>query len=126
MNRTCLLSRAYDGPMIFNGQEIFYSPLVNEILRETKNGFFYGSGQDAQTEFLGVCEAFLVMSLCSAGRLQELQELRRTTQEMRNRTVLDFALEHAAEIERVKPQFVERVHAVLASTVEGTAPGKSH
>lgn len=125
MNRQCLLSRAYDGvPMTFNGKPIYYSPLVNEVLRETKNGFFYGNDNSDQTEFLGVCEAFLIMSLYADGNFAEVRRLREIGQAERNKAVLDFALENEAEIERAKPDFVARIKSAMAATVEGTMPGK--
>jgi hypothetical protein len=111
--------------MKFKGREIYYSALVNEILRETKNGFFYGEGNDEQTQFLGLCEAFLFMWLYSTGDREQANRLRDMTIEQRNREVLTFALENEDEIEAVKPQFVERVKSVMAANVEGTGPGKS-
>ena len=126
MNRTCLLSLAYDGaPMVFNGQPIYYSALVNEVLRELKNALFYGSPDDkSHTEFMGLCEAFLVMYLYAKRDMAAVKELRGMSQDDRSKAILDFAIEHEDEIERIKPEFVLRVKAVMAAGVEGTAPGK--
>jgi hypothetical protein len=125
MKRECLLSRSYTGPpMLFAGREIFYSALVNEILRELRTAFFTGDGDGTQTHHAGLCEGILIMHLLAEGKRQEVQDHRNLAREARAAAVLDFAIEHEAEIEAIKPEIIARMEAAMASMVESEEPGK--
>jgi hypothetical protein len=125
MKRECLLSRSYTGPpMLFAGREIFYSALVNEILRELRTAFFTGDGDGTQTHHAGLCEGIMVMHLLAEGKRAEIHALRSMTREERAAAVLDFAIEHDAEIESLKPEIIARMEAAMAAMVESEEPGK--
>jgi hypothetical protein len=125
MKRDCLLSRTYTGgPMTFNGVDIHYSALVNEIVREFKTAFFCGDGPGDQTHFLGMAEGLMIMKLMAEGDFKTIGELRQMARPERHGIVLTFALMHEAEIERLKPELIARLEATLAATVESAEPGK--
>jgi hypothetical protein len=125
MKRECLLSRSYSGPpMIFNGREIIFSALANEILRELRTAFFTGDGDGQQTHHAGLCEGVLVMHLLAEGKRAELMELRGMTRDQRAARVLDFAIEHEEQIETIKPEIIARMEAAMAAMVESEQPGK--
>jgi hypothetical protein len=125
MKRECLLSRTYTGaPMLFAGREIFYSALVNEILRELRTAFFTGDGDGTQTHHAGLCEGIMIMHLLAEGKRKEVQEHRDLSREVRAAAVLDFAIEHEEEIESLKPEIIARMEAAMAAMVESEEPGK--
>ena len=126
MKRDCLLSKSYTaGPLTFNGTEIAYSGLANEILREFKTAFFCGDGAGDQTHYSGICEGILVMFLLAQRNFSYLSDLRVMPREQRHSVVLSFAMEHEEEIARLQPEILARVEAAMAASVESAELGKS-
>tara|TARA_R110000868_G_scaffold18475_1_gene81237 strand:+ start:750 stop:1112 length:363 start_codon:yes stop_codon:yes gene_type:complete len=111
--------------MTFNGVEIFYSALANEILREFQTAFFCGDGPGDQTHFNGICEGVLVMSLLARKDFPYIAELRTMPRDQRHSIVISFAMEHDEEIARLQPEILARVEATMASSVESVELGKS-
>ena len=126
MKRDCLLSKAYTaGPLTFDGTEIAYSGLANEILREFKTSFFCGDGPGDQTHFSGIAEGIMVMLILAQRNFSYLADLRVMPREQRHSLVLSFALEHEEEIARLQPEIIARVEAAMAASVESSELGKS-
>jgi len=127
MKRTCLLSKTYTGaPMMLAGREIIYSALANEIIRELNSAFFNGAGDGTQTEFAGMCEGVLIMWHLAGNDLAAINAMRGMDAPTRARAVLNFSLEHEAEIEILKTAIIERITSAMASAVESESLGKSH
>ena len=125
MTRDCLLSKSYTGnPLKFKGEDIHYSPIANDILREFKTAFFHGA--DDQTDFSGLAEGVMIMDLLRENNLARINELREMPREKRHREVLTFSLDNEAEITRLQPVIIERVQAAMSASVESEAGGKSH
>jgi hypothetical protein len=125
MKRECLLSRAYTGGnMTFNGTEIYFSALANDVLREFKNGILHNA--EDQTDLSGISEIVMVMDLLARNEMKEIQSLRKLSREDRHSKVLDFTIEHEPEIERLKTDIVDRLQSTIAAAVESDAPGKPH
>lgn len=126
MKRDCLLSKSYTaGPLTFDGIEIAYSGLANEILREFKTAFFCGDGPGDQTHFSGIAEGIMVMLLLAQRNFSYLADLRVMPREQRHSLVLSFTLEHEEEIARLQPEIIARVESAMASSVESAELGKS-
>lgn len=123
MKRECLLSRHYTGePMTLHGKPIFYSALVNELMREFKVAVFHGA--DDQTDHSAFTECIMVMSLIADNNLSRIAELRAMPREQRHSEVLTFALEHDEEVEQLKPIILDRLEQAKAAIVESEAGGK--
>jgi len=126
MKRECLLSKSYTGnPMVFLGVELFYSPLVNEILREFQTALFAGDGLGDQTHQLGMAEGIYVMHLLASGKRGEIARIRKLTREERHSEVLDFYLENEDAVDALKPEIIARLESAAAAAVESEGGGKS-
>jgi len=123
MKRECLLSRHYTGePMTLHGKPIFYSALVNELMRELKVAVFHGA--DDQTDHSAFTECIMVMGLIADNNLARINELRSMDRAARHSEVLTFALGNEEEVERLKPQILDRLEQAKAAIVESEAGGK--
>ena len=126
MKRECLLSRAYTGgPMTLEGREIAYSALANEIIREFKTSIFNADAPQDQTDYCGIAECVLVMSLLERKDFEGVKALRLMSRPDRHSAVLSFALDHAAEIDRLQTEILARLESLQAAAVESVEPGKS-
>ena len=124
--RTCLLSVAYTGdPLTFNGREIHYSAVANEVIRELKSSLFHENGDKEQTEFHSMAEAILVMKLISSDDIDGIKTLRSVNRETRHRMVTDFILDNQSEVQRLIPEIAARMKALMAAGVESEGQGKS-
>lgn len=126
MKRECLLSRSYTGPpMMLAGVELAYAPIVNEILREFQTAFFNGDGPGDQTHHGGMCEGILIMYHIARDDKAEIHRLRQLPRAARHAAVLDFFLDHEAEITALQPAIIARMESAAAAAVESEAAGKS-
>ena len=126
MNRECLLSDAYGNErMMFNGVEIFYSPLVNETLRTLQTPFFTSAKYDILTQHTGVCEAIYIMHLIAIDKKDEVKAHKKRSEKERMELLSDFYLDNEDQIESLKELIEQRMYQVLASNVESEAGGKS-
>lgn len=125
MKRECLLSRTYTGaPMSFRGEELVYSAIVNEILREFKTTFFSEHSLSDQTQTHGCYEAIMIMHLVGESDFSTIQTLREKTREDRHKDVLSFAVKNMDQIDEIIPQLVARVESIAAAAVESEGRGK--
>lgn len=108
--------------MKFKGQEVYFSALANDILSEFKNGILDG-GED-QSDLSSISEIVLVMHLLAKDNIEEITQLRSMTRQERLSKVLDFTLLNEEEIERLKPEIVDRLMSAVAASVEGDGEGK--
>ena len=127
MKRNCLLSDPYgQPPMKLGGDEVFYSPLANEIIRELNSAGFNGDGDGKQTHYQGMCEGLVVMWLLAKGDREKIQWMRRADAKERSAYVNDFILDNESNIERLVEQLIDRITQAMAASVEGAEDeGKS-
>jgi len=126
MKRECLLSAAYIGtPMQMKGVELYYSPLVNEVLRTLETPFFTGAGNDVLTDHAAMCEAIMVMFLISSDKKDILRDHMAREPKERRKALTEFYLDHEEDIDRLKSELIKRMEQALASNVESEAGGKS-
>ncbi len=126
MKRECLLSKSYTGaPMKLGSAELFYSPLVNEILRELGTAFFTERGGSEQTEHLGMVEGVLIMWMVATGAKSDIQTYLELSRPSRNSRCVRFNLENEEEIEALKPAIIARMEAAMSAAVESEGTGKS-
>ena len=111
---------------MFHGNELAYSPLVNEILRSIKTAFFHGRGGNDQTEHHGICEGIMVMDMVARDAKQEIHAHINLTPEDRAKAVLFFYIDNEAEIEVIKPAIIARMESAIAASVESEGSGKPH
>jgi len=126
MKRQDLLASSYaTTPMILGGVEIVYCPLANELVRLLRSRFF-NAGDKAvdQTDHAGLIEGLMVMFWIAAGEKAKIWEHVDKTPDQRARAVVMFNMEHEADIETIKPLFLQRVEAMFAASVESEAEGK--
>lgn len=125
MKRDCLLSRAYSAPpMKFNGREIAYSSLVNEILRGISTPIFAGDSDGPMTQNMGFVEAIYVMAKLAEEDKEAVAAHCDKSPDARNAALLSFYIQHEDEIERLKPEILARLEAAAAAAVESETPGK--
>lgn len=124
MKRECLLSRASTlPPMTFRGQEIHFSALVNELLRELETPFFHGP-TDHRTDTSGVCECIALMDAMARNDFERINWFRAASHAERSRFCTTFYLENEEEIERLKPELTARLECAMAAVVEREGEGK--
>lgn len=110
--------------MTFDGNEIHYSALANDILGELKTAVF--THNLTESDFSGISEGVMVMELLRQDNKSEINKLRNMTREERRKRVLSFSLEHEEEIYRLMPEIIERMKSAQAAMVESEAGGKPH
>ena len=108
--------------MTFNGNEVYFSALANDILREFKNGVLHDAKD--QTDLSAISEIVLVMDLLARKEMEKIQVLRKLSREDRHAKILDFTIGYEDEIERLKPEIVDRLQSITAASVESDSPGK--
>lgn len=124
MKRNCLLSRSYSAPpMTFNGVEIAYSALVNELMRTLKTAVFSPVDDDSMTQHLGMVECIYIMASLATDDKAAIAQHLDQTREQRNAWLVRFYLMHEDEIERLKPEIIARMESAAAASVESEAAG---
>jgi len=125
MKRENLLAATYAGPpMMFQGVEIVYSPLANEIIRLAGNALFTGDREHGQSHQGGLIEAIMIMYYIAVDKKGLAWKITEMDYKERNRQFVKFYMENEEEVDAIKPQLLKQLESYIASSVESEDGGK--
>jgi len=120
MSRHNILASAWIGePLTLNGRELVLSAGRYELLKSWGNALF-ADGETDQSSAHAIHEVAL---LCYANGVM-LDALRKMTAEDRHKSVVDFMLDHEAELPAIIDGLVARITAVKYTSAESEDSGK--